>query len=418
MRREFLRHSREALLPVLSLSAFACSHTSPYFSNKLPAHTVPPAEPSRIESTIFLIGDAGEPLADGSEPTLKSLKRQVQSTPDSSRVIFLGDNIYPAGLPATSDLTRQESERRLLEQLRAVDTTRARGIFIPGNHDWARYGPGGWEAVKRQEVFVEEYLGRRGEFLPDRGCPGPVVRDIGNHLRLIVLDTQWWLHDHVKPQRGNSDCATDSREEVLADLQAALAGAGQRAVLVTAHHPLESHGVHGGFYGWRDHLFPLLNFSKYLWIPLPGIGSLYPLVRSFGVSDQDLADRENCEMRHALEAVFTANPPLAIASGHEHTLQILQHSRLPSYLIISGHGTLNHTSPVGHDRNTLFAHQHTGYAKIEVLDSGQVRLAVIEPRDGGDKDGEVFSIWLRDKDDGRPAQSPSMPADGNAAGEN
>ncbi len=379
-----------------TVSVFACGHSSPFFNDKLPDRVAPPAEASQVESTVFLIGDAGEPSPDGNEPALRSLKRQIQLTPDSAYVFFLGDNIYPAGLPEVNDEKRAESERYLLGQIMAVDTGRAQGIFIPGNHDWDRYGRDGWEAIKRQEKFVEEKLGTRGRFLPDGGCPGPVTVDIGKNLRVIVLDTQWWLHEHDKPRHPNSSCSSDTTSEILADLQKAIASASHRAVLIAAHHPLETHGIHGGFYGWRDHLFPLLNFSKYLWVPLPGIGSIYPLVRSLGISDQDLAGSGNEKMRHALEKVFEAYPPLAYASGHEHSLQILKHSRLPSFLIISGHGSMSHTEPVSHDKNTLFAHQHTGFVKLDVLDSGQVRLAVIEPQENGEKDIEVFSTWLRE----------------------
>lgn len=397
---------------MLSVLVAGCSHTMPFFGDKVPSKTVPPAEPLQVESTIFLIGDAGEPLTDGKEPALKSLKRQIQLAPDSAFAIFLGDNIYPAGLPAASDPKRPEAERYLLGQLRAIDTSRAEGIFIPGNHDWDRYGRDGWEALKRQEEFVEKNLGRHGRFLPDGGCPGPVIVDVGKNLRVIILDTQWWLHEYEKPRHPNSNCSADTTSEILADLQKAITSAGHRAILIAAHHPLETHGIHGGFYGWRDHLFPLLNFSKYLWVPLPGIGSIYPLVRSLGISDQDLAGSGNEKMRHALEEVFAANPPLAYASGHEHSMQILKHSRLPSFLIISGHGSLGHTEPVSHDKNTLFAHQHTGFVKLDVLDSGQVRLAVIEPTENGEKDIEVFSVWLRESAKAESQPSPSSMGSG------
>lgn len=412
MNRELILQLGKALIIPPLFFLIACSHTTPFISDNLPNKTVPPAEPSKVESTVFLIGDAGKPVIGGTEPNFQSLARQLSLDAKKSVAIFLGDNIYPAGLPAPGSPDREEMERRLVEQLQVVKNSGARGIFVPGNHDWAKFGPDGWNAVRRQEEFVESFLGTQNDsidngFLPNDGCPGPAVVDIGASLRLIVLDTQWWLHAGDKPKHPSSQCAADSPDEVVAQLHQALAEADPRSVLIAGHHPLATHGIHGGFYGWRDHLFPLLNFSKYLWVPLPGIGSIYPLVRSMGVSNQDLANGENKRMRQALEAAMQANPPLVYASGHEHALQILMHSKLPSFLIVSGHGTLSHSDPVSHGKDTIFAHQHPGIVRLDFLDNGRVRLAVIEPGDHGEKDVEVFSMWLRED---HKAESPSPPA--------
>jgi len=35
--------------------------------------------------------------------------------------------------------------------------------------------------------------------LPVGGCPGPTVVDLGEVVRLVALDSQWWLQDGPKP---------------------------------------------------------------------------------------------------------------------------------------------------------------------------------------------------------------------------
>jgi hypothetical protein len=387
--------SMSTLSLVVALWALSCSHTRPFTSATLPTMAVPPAETADIESTLFLIGDAGEPTAATTEPNLLSLTRQLSRAPDKSTVIFLGDNLYPAGLPVATSPLRAAMEGRLLQVLQVIKHSGAYGIIMPGNHDWDRSGPDGWQAVKRQAAFVQQTLGAQGAFLPKAGCPGPEIVDIGHHLRLILLDTQWWLHKEEKPQHPDSDCLVDAPEEITTRAQEALVTAGARAVLVAAHHPLDTHGIHGGFFGWRDHLFPLRNFSPYLWLPLPGVGSLYPLVRSLGVSSQDLAGPANRKMRQALEAMFKKQPPLAFASGHEHSLQVLTHGDIVKYLLVSGHGTRQQTEPVSHSTNTLFAYQHPGFMRLDILQDGRVRLGVMEPRGNGSTSMEVFSMWLR-----------------------
>ena len=216
-------------------------------------------------------------------------------------VVFLGDNIYPAGLPPEGVSGRKEAERRLDAQIEAVRDAGGRGVFVPGNHDWGAWGPAGWDTVKRQGRRIVERGGSRITMLPAEGCPGPVIRDIGSRLRLVALDTQWWLHAYEKPVHPTSSCTEDSEEEVIDALRAALRAAGDRRVVVVGHHPLASGGIHGGHFGWRDHIFPLRAKRSWLWIPLPGIGSAYPLARRRGVTDQDLSGSLNIRMREAIE---------------------------------------------------------------------------------------------------------------------
>ncbi|HYU53372.1 MAG TPA: hypothetical protein VEK37_10525, partial [Gemmatimonadaceae bacterium] len=93
---------------------------------------IPAAE---IETTLFLIGDAGEadPRQVGSP--LDSLEAQVAAAPQRSIVVFLGDNVYPAGMPSEGAAEWADARRRLDAEVRSVPPG-ARGIFLPGNHDW------------------------------------------------------------------------------------------------------------------------------------------------------------------------------------------------------------------------------------------------------------------------------------------
>ena len=87
------------------------------------------------DSHLYLIGDAGAPAKE--EPVFRALREDVSRDPGPSVVVFLGDNIYPQGLPAPHSSDRKESERRLEAQLELVRSSGARGIFLPGNRDWA-----------------------------------------------------------------------------------------------------------------------------------------------------------------------------------------------------------------------------------------------------------------------------------------
>ena len=165
------------------------------------------------------------------------------------------------------------------------------------------------------------------------------------------------------------------------------------AVIVTAHHPLATHGRHGGFFEWQAHLFPLTHVAKWLWIPLPGVGSLYPLFRwHVRRSDQDLIGGLNRRMRASLETALSSRSgtggPLIYAAGHDHNLQILE-GDVADYLVVSGSGSSSIASSVGHGSATLFAHEHPGFMAVDFTDEG-IWLSVVEPI--GSVDEVVFRI--------------------------
>ncbi len=337
-----------------------------------------PASPaaSDLDVRVFLIGDAGVPRP--ADPVLAALERDVGEDPASSTVVFLGDNVYPRGLPAEGAPDRAEGQRRLDAQVVAARAA-ASVLFIPGNHDWDRHSADGWNALRRQEDYLAAGPAR---LVPTGGCPGPVVRDVGERVRLVFLDTQWWLHGGPRPLGPSSPCPEKSEAEVERSVAAALAAAGGRQVIVAGHHPLQSGGEHGGHFTWKEHLFPLTSVKRGLWIPLPLVGSLYPLARKAGVSDQDLSGGLYERLRESLSRAFALHPPLVYASGHEHNLQVIR-GGAARYQLVSGAGAHRHRTPVGRTEGTLFARSTSGYARLDVGKDGHARLVVVTVDDQG-----------------------------------
>jgi hypothetical protein len=338
--------------------------------------------------SLYLIGDAGKPDSAG-DPVLIALRHDLAARRSQRVVVFLGDNAYPAGLPAPGQPGRREAERHLVAQVKAVSSSGASGYLVPGNHDWAKHDVDGWDAIRRQEAFVDSVSGGKVSLQPGGGCPGPRVADIGSRLRLVLLDTQWWLHAGPKPRDPDSNCAADAESEIVDSLRAALTGASGRMVVLTQHHPLRSGGVHGGHFDWKDHIFPLRAIKSWLWIPLPWIGSLYPTARQQGISSQDIPSRAYQRLIAALRRALAAAPPALYAAGHEHNLQVL--SGGPARLeLVSGTGYYGHTGEAVPIHGTLFAKRASGFARLDIPRVGRARLAVLEvDAEGGSR--EVFS---------------------------
>lgn len=351
---------------------------------------VPAPDPSSIETTLYLIGDAGAPHP--GEPVLAALGTLLDDNPDHSLVVFLGDNIYPRGLPAETDAGRLEAELRLAAQVDLLRERRVRGWFIPGNHDWARFSSGGWEAIRRQAALIAARGGPSLAMLPAGGCPGPVVSDVGQRTRLVFLDTQWWLQGKPRPETAADGCDEFTEAGVEQALAAAVSGAAGRHVVVMGHHPLSSGGEHGGFFEWKDHLFPLRQVAPWLWIPLPGLGSIYPIARNVGVTNQDIPGPRYQAMIRAMRRAFRDAPPLVYAAGHEHALQVIEGGPV-RWQLVSGAGIFGHEGALTDVPGSRVALSDAGFMRLDFLSDGRVRLAVVTADRAG-RPTEAYARWI------------------------
>ena len=89
-----------------------------------------------IEHSFYLIGDAGNSPINSESAALQALRNELEKTDTNSTVLFLGDNIYPKGLPKKGDAQRAFAEHQLNVQTAVTKSLKGNAIFIPGNHDW------------------------------------------------------------------------------------------------------------------------------------------------------------------------------------------------------------------------------------------------------------------------------------------
>jgi len=299
-------------------------------------------------------------------------------------VAILGDNLYPSGLPPPGAPDRAEMERRLLGQIAAA-AAGGRGLVVAGNHDWSHWGEDGWNAIRRQGEFVDAHGAPNVRMLPTGGCPGPVVLDVSPAVRLVVLDSPWFLHRFEKPGGAASPCAEKSEDDVVAALRDALRPTPGRRTVVLSHHPLESGGRSGSHFGWRDHLFPLTHLKSWLWLPLPVIGTLAVGGRIVFASPQQMVSTEYRHFKETMARAFDPAPPFLWAAGHDHSLQVIRGAPGgPKWNLVSGAGGgSGYVTPADPVRGTLFAESIPGYMRLAFDGSGRVRLSVVGVRSNG-----------------------------------
>ena len=89
-----------------------------------------------ISHTFYLIGDAGYSSLESKSEALKDFEKALSKASKQSTALFLGDNIYPSGMPKKDKAERALAEHQLNVQTDVVKNFAGRTIFIPGNHDW------------------------------------------------------------------------------------------------------------------------------------------------------------------------------------------------------------------------------------------------------------------------------------------
>ncbi|MFD1819716.1 Calcineurin-like phosphoesterase [Pseudarcicella hirudinis] len=324
-----------------------------------------------VKHSVFLIGDDGEPKLDGKDPVLTSLQNQLKKAGQNGSLIFLGDNIYPTGMVDSENPGRIEAEARLTEQLKVMQSFEGHSYIIPGNHDWQQGGKNGWQYIKNQENFVSDFLKKEDVFFPKGGCPTPQEISVNEELSLILLDTQWYLHPWNKPE-AESDCEVKSLQGMLSAVDDILDRNRHKKVLVLGHHPMYSHGLHGGYFTVKDHLLPFHELG--LNIPLPVIGSIYPLYRSLIGNIQDIAHPKYREMRDGLVSIFKHYKNVIYANGHDHNLQLIVRDSI-NY-ITSGAGSK--ATPVKKGNDSRFASSTKGFVRLDFLENDKIQVIFYE----------------------------------------
>lgn len=367
-RRKFVSRSARLLLWLvyasgvwtLGVALFAPrSHVEAYVADSAQAALAPAVE--TVQTRVLLLGDGG--LAEPGSAVLSALASRSRLPAATTLVVFLGDNVYPEGLPPLGHPGRAKAERHLQAQLSPFADSSAELLFLPGNHDWEMGGEQGARAVQRMADWVNAaQVGGSVRFAPAVGSGGVECFDRAG-LRLVALDTQWWL------QPGNEPSRADFGRRVRECLEQADA----QTSLVFGHHPMHTVGQHGGFSDVEDHLFPLTRKYPNAYLPLPVLGSLFIAWRELRPSAQDTWHPTNQALVNALHTAFSARPPLLYAAGHDHNLQV-QRATGARYHVVSGAGS--RVQGVGNDENTLFAQEQLGFMELVQHTSGEFWLHV------------------------------------------
>ncbi len=306
---------------------------------------------SKTDYSVYLIGDAGEDTVSGK--ALLMLKEELLNNSNSA-IIFLGDNVYPAGLKAND----RKSASHLESQLSILKEYKGQAYFIPGNHDWAAQTRLGLNRIQIQKEYVNEYLKMKSTvanknestFLPVNGLPGPASVMLNNDLMIIMIDTQWFLHRNKKGKIGSKK-NTEKLFYSHLDSLLNVAKRNNQQVIIAAHHPIFTNGQHSRS---RQPFRFLINKTPFFILGFAGMYRLY---------FQDISQPKYKKMRERMLTIFNKYDNIIYASGHDHNLQCIKGNE--NRYIVSGSGSK--LSPLNKRKrfDSVFEDdKQTGFVKI------------------------------------------------------
>lgn len=349
------------LFAATGLLMASCATKKPQYGKDIDLKAaIDSAVPKKPEHRFILVGDAGYTTAPHTKKLLTLIDRKLARSDKNTTMLFLGDNVYPEGMPVKKDSKeRKDSERTLQDQIDVAKKSKGKAYFIPGNHDWYH----GFDGLLEQEKFIEKEIEKA--FLPGKGC---AIKDkeVNDKVTLLAVDSQWYIEDWDNYPNINDDCNIKTREAFFAELEDQLNKNQDKTVILAIHHPLFTNGTHGGHFSFEKQFFPLRHK-----IPMPVLGSMINLARkASGYSTQDIQSRVYGELSRRVRALIQNRDNVIVVSGHDHNLQYIYKDNI--HQIISGAGT---KSEAVKQINPLdFTYGTTGYAMLDIYDDGTARV--------------------------------------------
>ena len=330
------------------------------------AQSQEPGQPELLRS-VYLIGNAANVPCDA--PIMVGLRNLTAVEERPYIVLYSGDLIDNDGLEKT-DCEDEEAKLRGMIEI-ALNNPQGEVLFLPGERDWDNAGESGWKKVKRLEDFLEKELHTKRALIPTKGCPGPMAIDVGDDLRIIAVNTQWFQHQYQRPGEAD-DCKFFNENEFYDEIDDYLEEVPERNLIIAGHHPIFSYGQSAGHKTARRHFFPLTDVHDKLYVPLPVLGTFYAGYRQNVGNRKDLTNAPMREFSRRMFQILSQFKNVMYVSAHELDLQA--HFTKNNFHINSG--AMEKALAVGQGPETLFKKKKRGFIKLEYFTDGKVGMKV------------------------------------------
>ncbi len=340
-------------------------------------------QPGRLEDrpnhenvlTFYALGDWGTGK-DKQKSVAQALQKNIEQIPPGRKVapfvLGLGDNVYEKGL------AEGWNNPTAIRQLEETFGTKYADVkyggknvtfhIVPGNHDHNGIAGGkeGFGDIIHQETTAEgmydyweyypidpeknsdtddltNYQALKDHDLDKLTIPQKLPIEADGKVSIIAIDTQVLLNLYQKSKK-------EDLQKHLNQLKSLLQN-NSKWKFIIGHHPIKTHGTHGGF---RKAIF---------WVP-PII--LYTIIDKLFIKPiQDLDNSHYKKLIEDLGNIIKKYPRAFYLAGHEHSLELLEIDK-KNFQLVSGSAAK--LSGVGHKSDTIFSHAANGFTRFDVTD--------------------------------------------------
>ena len=302
------------------------------------------------DHSVFLLSNIESLSADAQE--FDAFEKLLDNEENEYTLLITGDFVDKNGFE--TDLKTEEIEK--VDRLINLVKDKGRIIFVPGDLEWAHKEKKGWKKLIALEKYLKSKMGKGKVVLPRSACLGPEVLDIGEHLRIVTFNTQWFMEEDNRPEEEDGKCNSATNRELWDEIDDAFGDSENRNLIIAMHHPVLSFGQYAGYKLFSEHFKP------------PIYGSFNVAYRQNIGSSKDLSNEKFRVFRRRVLAKAELNPGMIFVTGHENDLQILLEEG--NYHINSG--GFAKSKATGRGKATLYRQRKTGFVKLVFFNNGKV----------------------------------------------
>jgi len=314
------------------------------------------AQQASADHQVFLLGNTADIDLNSSFYTDFT---KILPTTGEFTVLINGDLITGKSKkqPDEQDSVRIDKLLRPLSKMK-----NGKVIIIPGDRDWRDSSKDGLDMVKDLEKLVKKMDFDNVDWAIKKGCPGPDMIELNEHLVIVTLSTQWYNHPYDKPYAATGECKYGTQRDFLIELENLVEDAEDKNIIVAGHFPLESLGEYGGHFPASEFLLP------------PIIGSFKAGYRQNIGTTKDISNERFESIKSSIKNILSRKGSVIYAAGHEHNLQILKITD-DTYNINSGSPTK--AKYVSQDKNTaVYSKATAGLIELIYEPTGEVNYQV------------------------------------------